>query len=71
MSKNRLQLKIITPAEIKVDAPVDMVVMRAVSGDMGVLPGHEPRSAALSFGVLRFYDGDDNNNLSHLPTINA
>ena len=53
----KLRLRIIMPDMVKVDADVDMVVMRTTTGDMGVMPGHEPRSAALRFGILRIFDG--------------
>ena len=55
--KKKLRLKIITPTKVKVDEDVDMVIMRCVNGDMGVLPGHEPRSAVLSYNALRMLDG--------------
>ena len=50
---NKLQLRVITPDTVKVDEPVDMVIMRCTTGDMGILPGREPVSAVLDFGVLR------------------
>ena len=53
MAAKKIRLRIVTPAHAKVDEEVDMVIMRATSGDMGVLPGHEARSAALSYGILR------------------
>ena len=49
----KLQLRIITPDIVKFDEPVDMVIMRCTTGDMGVLPGREPVSAVLDFGVMR------------------
>ena len=53
----QVQLKIITPAGVKVDEPADMVVMRCTSGDMGVLPGHEPHSAVLTYAPVRILSG--------------
>jgi F-type H+-transporting ATPase subunit epsilon len=33
--------------------------MRCITGDMGILPDHEPTSAILDFGVLRILNGDE------------
>ena len=56
----KLHLVINTPTEEKVNIQTDMVIMRTVTGDMGILPGHEPASAALDLGVLRiFNDGEE------------
>ena len=49
----KVRLKVITPDSVKTDEDADMVIMRCVSGDLGVLPGHMPLSAALSYGALR------------------
>ncbi len=53
MDAKKLHLRIVTPHAVKVDQPADMVIFRSVSGDMGVLPGHEPASAVLDDGILR------------------
>ena len=55
MAEKTLRLKIITPDEVKLDDDVDMVIMRCMTGDMGILPGHEARSAILDYGVVRIY----------------
>ena len=55
----KLQLRVITPDEMKVDEPVDMVIMRCTTGDMGILPQREPVSAVLDFGVLRIISNDE------------
>jgi len=54
----KLRLRIIMPERVKVDEEVDMVIMRCTTGDMGILPGHERRSAALTFGILRILNDD-------------
>ncbi|MCL2857030.1 MAG: ATP synthase F1 subunit epsilon [Oscillospiraceae bacterium] len=51
--KKAFNLKVITPGGVKVEERAEMVIMRATTGDMGVLPGHEPCSAALDQGILR------------------
>jgi F-type H+-transporting ATPase subunit epsilon len=58
MAGERVRLRIVTPINIKVDEDADMVIMRCVSGDLGVLPGHMPLSAALCYGALRIIYGD-------------
>ena len=59
MASNKLRLKVITPERIKYDEDADMVIMRCTTGDMGILPRHEPCSAILGDGVLRIITGDD------------
>jgi len=59
MAGKKIHLKMITPTEVKVDLAVDMIIMRCTNGDMGVLPGHEPRSAELCYGILRILDEGD------------
>jgi len=57
MPDKKIRLRVILPTQTKVDEPVDMVIMRCTTGDMGVLPGHEPRSAVLRMGIVRILDG--------------
>ena len=58
----KLQLRILTSESFKVDEPVDMIIMRCISEDMGhtnivsdlgILPGHMPLSAILGISPLR------------------
>ena len=53
MPDKKVHLRIFTPMEKKVDMQVDMVVMRCITGDMGIMPEHEACSAILDLGVLR------------------
>ena len=55
-AKNKFNLRVITPTETKVDEQVEMVIMRTISGDMGVLPGHEDYLCVLADGILRIID---------------
>ena len=55
-TKNKFHLRVITPTETKVDEQVEMVIMRTISGDMGVLPGHEDYLCVLADGILRIID---------------
>ena len=53
MSKKKISLQILTPDKIKIDKKVDRVILRCVTGDMGILPGREAVSAVLDDGILR------------------
>jgi F-type H+-transporting ATPase subunit epsilon len=64
MSDKKVHLQIITPVGVKVDERADMVIMRCTTGDMGVLPGHESRSAILDVGVLRRIHGEQEHRLA-------
>jgi len=55
---NKIELKITTPRGLKFEEEADMVIMRCIDGDLGVLPGHEPISAVLGDGILRIYNND-------------
>lgn len=49
----KINLTITTPRGVKFVEEADMVIMRCIDGDLGVLPGHEPLSAVLGDGILR------------------
>ena len=60
MAKEKLRLKVATPDKIKYDREADMVIMRCITGDMGILPKHETCNAILDYGVLRILnDGEE------------
>jgi len=52
-SDKQFRLRVITPTETKIDQPVNMVIMRCLDGDMGILQGHQPYLCVLDIGVLR------------------
>ena len=58
MAGSGLTVLVITPDGEKVNSRASMVIMRATTGLIGIMPGHEPLSAVLDFGVLRIMDGD-------------
>lgn len=58
MNERKVRLLIITPRGVKFDLMADMLIFRTLEGDMGVLPGHEPLSAALGDGILRVINGE-------------
>jgi F-type H+-transporting ATPase subunit epsilon len=53
IDKKKLTLTITTPRGVKFVEEADMVIMRTIDGNMGVLPGHAPVSTTLGDGVLR------------------
>lgn len=46
------QLELVSPAKLLLSRPVDMAVLPAAEGEMGVLPGHAPMIVALRGGVI-------------------
>jgi F-type H+-transporting ATPase subunit epsilon len=58
LADKKIHLRVITPTEIMFDEKVTMVIMRCTTGDLGVLQGHEARSAALDYGALRILSDD-------------
>ncbi len=54
MSK-KLRLNLITPEkQLITDKPVDMVILPALLGEMGILPGHIKTIVQLGMGSLRY-----------------
>ena len=58
MSQRKVKLQVILPQDKKVNENVDMVIMRCVNGDMGVLAGHADYCAVLDFGKLRILNNE-------------
>ncbi|AZV49762.1 MULTISPECIES: F0F1 ATP synthase subunit epsilon [Bacillus] len=48
-----VQVNIVTPDGPVYDANIEMVSVRAESGDLGILPGHIPTVAPLKIGAVR------------------
>ncbi len=51
-------LEIVSPERLLMSRPVDMVVIPASEGDMGVLEGHTPMIVMLRGGVISLYEGE-------------
>lgn len=52
---NKLTFNFVTPEkQILSNLPVDMVILPALLGEMGVLPGHVPTVVQLGLGALRY-----------------
>ena len=52
-----LDLEIVSPEKLLLSRPVDMVVIPAAEGEMGVLPQHAPMILLLREGTIRLYEG--------------
>jgi len=59
MAKDKLRVRVATPDKVKYDRDADMVIMRCITGDMGILPKHEACSVILDYGVLRIMNEGD------------
>ena len=53
-----VNLEIVSPERLLLSRPVDMVVIPASEGDMGVLEGHSPMIVMLRGGMIALYDGE-------------
>ncbi|MCX8132366.1 MAG: F0F1 ATP synthase subunit epsilon [Roseococcus sp.] len=51
------QLELVSPERLLLSRPVEMVVIPAAEGEMGVLPGHAPMIVALRGGVISVREG--------------
>jgi len=53
-----VSLEIVSPEKLLLSRSVDMVVIPASEGDMGVLEGHAPMIVTLRGGTIDLYEGD-------------
>ena len=53
-----IRLDVITPSKSAFSADVNMVIVRALDGDVGILPGHVPLVAALDIWSMRILTPD-------------
>ena len=53
-----VDLEIVSPEKLLLSRPVDMVVIPAAEGEMGVLPLHAPMIVLLRGGTIRLYQGE-------------
>jgi F-type H+-transporting ATPase subunit epsilon len=52
-------LEIVSPESLVLSRPIEMVVIPASEGDMGVLEGHTPMIVTLRPGMIALYEGDN------------
>jgi F-type H+-transporting ATPase subunit epsilon len=53
-----VKLEIVSPEKLLLSRDVDMVVIPAMEGDMGVLEGHAPMMVLLRGGIVSLYEGE-------------
>jgi F-type H+-transporting ATPase subunit epsilon len=53
-----IALEIVSPERLLLSRSVDMVVIPAAEGEMGVLEGHTPMIVTLQGGIIALYDGE-------------
>lgn len=58
MPEKTLTLELVTPEKVALSETADFVVLPAVEGEMGVLPGHEPFIVQLAAGEVRARSGE-------------
>ena len=58
MPEMPVNLEIVSPEKLLLSRDVDMVVIPAAEGDMGVLEGHAPMIVTLRGGVVSLYEGE-------------
>jgi F-type H+-transporting ATPase subunit epsilon len=51
------QLEFVSPEKLLLSRPVEMALLPAADGEMGVLPGHAPMVVALRGGVISVREG--------------
>ncbi|MCL2663624.1 MAG: ATP synthase F1 subunit epsilon [Oscillospiraceae bacterium] len=59
VAARKFNLRIATPDNVKYDEDAQMIIMRCITGDMGILADHEATSAILDYGVLRIINNDE------------
>jgi len=51
-----VEFDLVSPERLVKSAPVEMVVVPCVEGDIGVLPGHSPLIATVRLGVIDIHE---------------
>ena len=60
----KMNLKIVTPERIVLDDEVDMVIVRTIDGDRGILPRHAPLLTALEIGEIKVKDDGEEQSIA-------
>ena len=64
MADKHLTLELVTPEKVAWSAPADFVVLPALGGEMGVLPGHQSFLVQLVAGEVRVTAGNEMKNFA-------
>jgi len=59
MSDKKIHVEIVTPYELFYEGDVDQIILPAIDGEIGILPGHTPVIVALNPGEIRMKTGDE------------
>ena len=54
--RKKIHLRIVTPRGVKIEEEADLLIMRCIDGDMGILPGHSDVSVVMGDGILRVWN---------------
>ena len=54
----KIDFELVSPTKLIVSQPVDLVVVPAAEGDIGVLPGHSQLIATVRPGVIEIHESD-------------
>ncbi len=55
----KIRLEVITPERVVFDDDIEMLIARAIDGDIGVMAGHTPMVTALETGVMEIKTGEE------------
>ncbi len=64
MSETKIRVHIVTPYELFYEGDADMVVLTALDGEIGILPGHNPVIVGLSPGEVRISAGGEKRSIA-------
>ncbi len=53
---DQIQFELVSPEQLLLSRPIEMVVVPGVEGDFGVLPGHAPFISEVRPGVIAVFD---------------
>ncbi len=57
---SKIKLDIVTPEKVLFSDEIEILIARAIDGDIGILPGHTPLVTGLKTGVLKIRrDGEE------------
>jgi F-type H+-transporting ATPase subunit epsilon len=57
MADDKVEFELVSPEQLLLSEPVDMVVVPGEEGDFGVLPMHAPLISTVRPGVIQVYQG--------------
>jgi F-type H+-transporting ATPase subunit epsilon len=59
LKHNSVRLRVLMPCKVVADEEADLVILRTIDGDKGIMPNHEPCTVALGHGALRLRRGKE------------